>query len=62
MSSELMRRPSMSKMQARTAGKLVFVSFNCGGVGSLTSIFDLLEHVDSIIVYSNHSKEYVNYE
>jgi hypothetical protein len=35
---------------------------NCGGVGSLTSIFDLLEHVDSIIVYSNHSKEYVNYE
>ena len=27
MSSELMRRPSMSKMQARTAGKLVFVSF-----------------------------------
>lgn len=38
MSSELMRRPSMSKMQARTAGKLVgFVSFGFSLYSSIDS-------------------------
>lgn len=34
MSSELMRSPSMSKMQARIAGKLVAVSVSFGACGT----------------------------